>query len=120
MSKSNNNVIITVNNFYNPDTGVLQVHADGPENITRVEGEQNIQVDCPFSLTGVPIWRINDSLIDLLSIEPPLVATTFGITISLVTRNIDQTRFQCFALTGSGLQVRASDVGTLTVTKQGK
>lgn len=77
-------------------------------------------VDCPFSLTGAPIWHINDSLFDLASIQPPLIPTTFVIMISLVTRNIDQTRFQCFAPTGNGLQVSASNVGTLTVSKQGK
>ena len=99
---------------------MLQVHTDGPDNITRTEGEENIQVDCPLSLTGAPIWRINDSLLDLASIEVPLIPTRFGITITLVTRNIDQTRFQCFASTGNGLHVRASDIGTLTVIKQGK
>ena len=101
-------------------TKVLQVKADGPHNITRIEGEENVLVDCPFSSTGAPIWRINDSLFDVASIQPPFIPTTFGITISLVTRNIDQTRFQCFAPTGNGLQVNASDVGTLTVSKQGK
>ena len=97
-----------------------EVLAAGPENITRLEGEENVQVDCPFSLTGTPIWRINDSLHDPLSLQQPFTPTVFGITITQVQRNIDQTRFQCFVPSGNGLQVTASEIGTLTVIHRSK
>ena len=43
-----------------------------------------------------------------------------GINVALVERSYNQTRFQCFAPSGNGLQVEASDVATLTVTENSK
>lgn len=43
-----------------------------------------------------------------------------GINISRVEIGDNQTRFECFASSGNGMQVDASDIATLTVTKESK
>ena len=91
-----------------------------PSNITRVEGEENILIHCPFSAIGAPIWRVNQTLRDPLSFKPPIQPTITGISITKLTCDFNQTSFQCFILSGiEELDVQASSVGWLTVTRNG-
>ena len=88
-----------------------------PENKTRPEGTVSVLFECPFSANKAPIWKINDSLYDPYSLPPPLQPTVDGIKVSRVELGENQTTFQCFAPIGNELQMDASDVATLTVTR---
>lgn len=91
-----------------------------PINITRQEGEENVLIHCPFSANGAPIWKVNQTLYEPLGFKPPIQPTITGISITKLTRDLNQTSFQCFILNGvEELAVQASSVGWLTVTKNG-
>lgn len=91
----------------------------GPDNTTRQEGETNVLIHCPFSIDSSPIWSINSTLYEPLSLKPPLLSIATGINVTIVKLRYNDTTFQCFAPTGNGLQVEESSIGTLTVTKKG-
>ena len=74
--------------------------------------------ECPFSTNRAPIWKVNDSVYDPHSLPARLQPTVDGINISRVELGDNQTRFQCFAPSGNGLQVDGSDVATLTITRE--
>ena len=42
-------------------TGTMEVHAADPENITRVEGEENVQVNCT-SCNSIPVSHLGGHL----------------------------------------------------------
>ena len=92
----------------------------GPQNVNRTEGETDVLIDCTFSTNGAPIWRINDNLFDPFSLPTYIKPTIDGISVTRAERNLDQTRFQCFTPSGNGLQVSASNIGTLTVIAKSK
>lgn len=91
----------------------------GPDNTTRQEGETNVLIHCPFSIGSSPIWSINSTLYEPLSLKPPLLPVSTGINVTIVELRYNDTTFQCFAPTGNGLQVEESSIGTFTVTKKG-
>ena len=92
-----------------------------PSDISRPEGATDVSIHCPFSAVtdSAPIWKINSTLHEPLSLKYPLMPTIDGINIKLVDKNLNKTTFQCFLPTGNGLKVSSSTVGTLTVTKNG-
>lgn len=105
-------------------TNIVLLHdcqvGQDPVNITRQEGEENVLIHCPFSAVGAPIWKANQTLYEPLSFKPPILPTITGINIAKLTRDLNQTSFQCFIANGIGeLNVEASSVGWLTVTKNG-
>lgn len=103
-------------------TLVCSCHAQalpGPDNTTRQEGETNVLIHCPFSISSAPIWLINSTLYEPLSLKPPLLPIATGINITIVELGYNDTTFQCFTPTGNGLQVEESMVGTFVVTKKG-
>ena len=91
----------------------------GPDNTTRQEGETNVLIHCPFSISSAPIWLINSTLYEPLSLKAPLLPIATGINITVVELSYNDTTFQCFTPTGNGLQVEQSSIGTLTVIKKG-
>lgn len=90
-----------------------------PLNITRKEGERNIHIDCPFSTTSAPFWRINNSQYGSLP-SSLIYPTVYGITLTAVNVALNQTTFQCLAPSGTGTNVLASEVGVLTVIESSK
>ena len=100
--------------------GIFCNVASVPENKTRSEGMVGVPFVCPFSINRAPIWKINDSIYDPFSLPVLLQPTVDGINVTVVEKSYNQTRFQCFAPSGNGLQVEASDVATLTVTEKRK
>ena len=112
-------VVVTTLNIAGHAYG--QVGPD-PSDISRPEGATDVSIHCPFSAVAdsAPIWRINSTLYEPLSLKYPLMPTIDGINIRLVDRSLNNTTFQCFLPTGDGLKVSSSSIGTLTVTKNGK
>lgn len=96
------------------------LHGVGPLNITRKMGEENVHIDCPFSTTNAPFWRINNSQYGPSSLPSLVNPTVFGITITTVNDALNQTTFQCLTPSGTGSDVLVSEVGMLTVTESGK
>ena len=94
-----------------------QAVPQGPVNFTRDEGSTNDLINCPFS---APMWRINLTLQEPLSLRPPLTSVMSSINIDLVTMSLNDTTFQCFIPSGNDLDVYESSIGTLTVTRKGK
>ena len=90
----------------------------GPSDITRVEGERNEFIPCPFDGINTPFWRINDTFYHFSILPCPFIASIspVGLVITVVDRTISGTSFQCFAAgTGLDTSVMASTVGVLTV-----
>ena len=90
---------------------------DGPKDIRTEEGVTGIQVHCLFP---TPIWRINSTLYEPLSLPLPLSLYSFGINITIIKESYNNTEFQCFSSDGTGLYVQESTIGHLTVTKNSK
>ena len=89
----------------------------GPVDINMEAGMMNIQIHCPFH---APIWRINSTLYEPLSLNPPLHLNGLGINISVLLESYNNTEFQCFSPCGSQMCVQKSTTGHLTVTKSSK
>ena len=92
-------------------------------NKTVTEGSKNVDINCPYSsASGIgPIWKINDSLYDSLSLPPLIVPTQdSGLTIERVEMDLNGTTFQCFELNGYGLNVSAGIITSLTVLRNSK
>ena len=90
----------------------------GPSDITRMEGERNEFIPCPFDGINTPFWRINDTFYHFSILPCPFIASIspVGLVISVVDRTISGTSFQCFAAgTGQDPSVQASTIGVLTV-----
>lgn len=91
--------------------------------IDRREGEKNVPINCGLSSGAkAQIWKINDTLYDMLSL-PPLIEPYLpsGIEIKTVERSINQTTFQCLVPSGDGINVKAdSEIATLNVSKKRK
>ena len=90
-----------------------------PSDISRPEGATDVSIHCPFSADSAPIWKINSTLYEPLSLKYPLMPTIDGINIKVVDKSLNKTTFQCFIPTGDGLKVSSSSIGALTVTKNG-
>lgn len=102
-----------------PAMCINSVLADNANRI-RPEGTKNEIIECSFSDNRAPIWRINDSLYDPFSLPSPLEPTLDGLIIAVVERSYNNTRFQCLALDGNGLEMVTDGVTTLVVTKNSK
>ena len=111
MCLTNNTVVIIAN------CGTHAQLVPGPTDITRDEGSNNVPISCPFP---APIWRINSTLYEPLSLKSPLSAIMIGINIDVIDKSFNNTQFQCFLPNGTGLYVHKSTIGTITVTKVGK
>ena len=72
-------------------------------------------------IIAAQIWKINNSLYDLLSLPPLIVPyIPYGIKIPNVEKSINQTTFQCLTPTGDGLNVTSYADETLNISKKGK
>ena len=89
----------------------------GPKDIKREAGWTGIQINCPFP---VPIWRINSTLYEPLSLKPPLSLNSFGINIAILLESYNNTEFQCYSPDGPMMYVQESTIGHLTVLKSSK
>ena len=112
-------------NFYSSATVKYcnQLQGVSPLNITRKEGEVNVHIDCPFSTTSAPFWRINGSQYGLCCLPPSvyMYSTVYGLTLAIVSTALNQTTFQCLTPSDStGTHVLSSEVGVLTVIESGK
>ena len=89
----------------------------GPKDIKMEAGRTDIQINCPFP---VPIWRINSTLYEPLSLKPPLSLNSFGINIHILLESYNNTEFQCYSPDGPDMRVQESTIGHLTVLKSSK
>lgn len=92
----------------------------GPDNVTIEEGENNVLIHCPFSVSAAPIWSINSTLREPESLKQPLMLITTGLNVAIVDKSYNNTTFQCFLPNGNELEVFESCIGTLRVTKNSK
>ena len=89
----------------------------GQDDIRTEAGLTGIQINCPFH---APIWRINSTLYEPLSLDPPLGLTALGINVTIVLESYNNTEFQCYSPCGSEMYVLKSTVCHLTVMKSRK
>ena len=61
----------------------------GPENVTVEEGENNVLIHCPFSVSAAPIWSINSILHEPLALKQPFIPITTGINVAVVDKSYD-------------------------------
>lgn len=69
----------------------------GPRNITRMEGQNNIFIPCPY-YTSLPVWKINKITYTVSNFRdlPYLQAFPQGLMIKNLTKDMNNTKFQCF------------------------
>ena len=109
-------------------TAIVQVlvlsctaHVPGHENILKgTVGDTEFPINCYFSQFSAPIWSINSTLYEPLSLKLPLNLTSSGISLTILTKNYNNTSFQCFSSNGTGLFVHKDTITLLSVQERGK
>ena len=94
----------------------------GPENITRVEGSNQIIIRCQsYPVLTTPFWKINGTIYYFSDVPPPFEVSKSGreIEIPLVTLSLNGAYFQCFIPSSSGGGLFSSSTGVLMVTDNG-
>ena len=92
----------------------------GPQDITRMEGDTDVFIPCPFNGLETPYWKINNIFYSATQLQYPFVSLSnnqSGLTILLIHRSLNGTSFQCFVAPGVGSDPTPlqSTQGVLTV-----
>lgn len=91
--------------------------ASQPMNITRMVGEENVFIPCPFEFSSIPsIWRINGTDYTASTLPSIYRLVPSGLFINTVHKCLNQVPFQCIDTSGTSLRPQLSLVGYLTVT----
>ena len=93
-----------------------------PNDIERRAGEKDVHISCEIFIfeERVPFWRINGIDYVKCNLPQPYVQTPSGLEIKTVTRDMDGTSFQCLLPSQNDLSIKATRIGVLTVTGNGK
>ena len=89
---------------------------NGPLNISRVEGETNVYIPCPFPGKYNPIWKINGTFYVASNLPPGMKPASYGILIIQVEERLNGTTFQCLTVSGVAHKIHKSTTGILIVT----
>ena len=92
----------------------------GPTNITRTEGELNVFIPCPLSGYILPIWKINGYVYEVYQLPDPYTPAYGGIYVTVVSRDLNGTTFQCYTQGENGYKLDVSPLGILTVIPTGE
>ena len=71
----------------------------GPRSITRMEGETDVFIPCPFDMGSMPpFWQINDTFYYITQLPFPFIPSIGpnGLIISYIHRDLNGTSLQCF------------------------
>ena len=85
----------------------------GPTNITRLEGERNVFIPCPFTdgLYQI-IWQINGNVYTKYDLPEWCTTYAFGLLIRDIDIRLNMTSFRCLY---PGTTTKVSSLGVLTV-----
>lgn len=88
----------------------MEGEALGPRNITRIFGQTDVVIPCPYSS---PIWKINSISYSSFGLPAVYLSSPVGIVIPIVLIEMNNTAFQCFYMDDTVAE--ESSVGILTV-----
>lgn len=70
----------------------------GPRNITRMEGETDVFISCPYCLDdfNYPTWEVNGTVYFISNLPSQYLSAFGGLLIPIVTRALNNTSFRCY------------------------
>lgn len=92
------------------------IHEVGPQNITRMNGDTNVVILCPYCTNFSPkIWEINGISYAWQNLPRAYSLIYGGLLIEGITSELNNTSFKCFYPIPGSVIVQPSSVGFLTV-----